>query len=399
MFEGEIRLKRESDRSYRWFLSKGVPVRGPTAKVVRWIGTNTDIHEQKIAASRLADVNAELEERVTERTRERDRMWRLSTDLMLLADLAGTIVATNPAWTSMLAWSDEDLLGTPLRALVHPEDADELESVVERLSQDQATDGFETRLRHANGSFRWIAWTAVPDAHFIHAVGRDVTVEKEATRALLETEEALRQSQKMEAVGQLTGGIAHDFNNLLTGIMAALDLIQSRIAQGRTRDISRFAEAALASTARAASLTHRLLAFSRRQPLDPKPVDANALISSMDELLRRSTPEGVTVERRSAEGLWLTLCDFNQLENALLNLVINARDAIANEGTHHDRDPQCRTRCGLCGGARGGRPGRLRGALGSGQRVRDGEGCSRPRVRTVFHDEAHRARGRASDCP
>ena len=333
VYEGEIRLRRDSDQSYRWFLSKGVPIRDADGKVVRWIGTNTDIHEQKIAASGLAHVNAELAVRVTERTRERDRMWRLSTDLMLVADLSGRIVATNPAWASMLAWADSDLLGTPILDLVHADDRGALQDVIERLSHDRATSGFQTRLRRSDGSFRWIAWTAVPDEHFIHAVGRDVTVEKEATRALLETEEALRQSQKMEAVGQLTGGIAHDFNNLLTGIMASLDLIQSRIAQGRTRDIARFAEAALASVDRAAALTHRLLAFSRRQPLDPKVVDANALISSMDELLRRTTSESIRVERRSARGLWPTLCDANQLENALLNLVINARDAIAGVGT------------------------------------------------------------------
>ena len=116
----------------------------------------------------------------------------------------------------------------------------------------------------------------MPAEDLIHAVGRDVTAEKEAAQALAETEEALRQAQKMEAVGQLTGGIAHDFNNLLTGIVGSLDLMQTRIAQGRTDTIDKYAKAAMSSANRAAALTHRLLAFARRQPLDPKPVDANS---------------------------------------------------------------------------------------------------------------------------
>ena len=123
----------------------------------------------------------------------------------------------------------------------------------------------------------------MPDEDRIHAVGRDVTVEKEAAQTLSETEEALRQAQKMEAVGQLTGGIAHDFNNLLTGIVGSLDLMQTRIAQGRFDVLEKYAKAAMSSANRAAALTHRLLAFARRQPLDPKPVNANTLVTSLDD--------------------------------------------------------------------------------------------------------------------
>ncbi|MCF4124251.1 PAS domain-containing protein [Methylobacterium sp. SyP6R] len=145
-------------------------------------------------------------------------------------------------------------------------------------------------------------------------------------------EEALRQSQKMEAVGQLTGGIAHDFNNLLTGIVGSLDLMQTRIGEGRTENLTRYAGLAMASAQRAAALTHRLLAFARRQPLEARAVDANRLVSSMDELLRRTLGERVQLEVVVAGGLWLTLCDPNQLENAILNLAINARDAMPDGG-------------------------------------------------------------------
>ncbi|MDQ2801730.1 MAG: response regulator, partial [Pseudomonadota bacterium] len=146
-------------------------------------------------------------------------------------------------------------------------------------------------------------------------------------------EDALRQSQKMEAVGQLTGGIAHDFNNLLQGITGSLELVQRRITQGRTGELERLISGATISANRATALTHRLLAFSRRQPLDPRPVKANPLVASMEDLLRRTMGEAIRLDLMLAGGLFLTLCDPNQLESAVLNLVINARDAMPDGGT------------------------------------------------------------------
>ncbi|MEO6340256.1 MAG: ATP-binding protein [Caulobacteraceae bacterium] len=145
-------------------------------------------------------------------------------------------------------------------------------------------------------------------------------------------EEKLRQSQKMEAIGQLTGGIAHDFNNMLTGITGSLDLIRRRMDAGRTKDIGRFMDAASTSALRAAALTHRLLAFSRRQCLDPKPSDVNALIAGMDDMLRRTLGEHVRFEIVLEAGLWPALTDANQLESAILNLALNGRDAMPEGG-------------------------------------------------------------------
>jgi signal transduction histidine kinase len=152
------------------------------------------------------------------------------------------------------------------------------------------------------------------------------------TRALMETEEQLRQSQKMEAVGQLTGGLAHDFNNLLTGITGSLELLETRLQQGRLKDLGRYISAAQGAARRAAALTHRLLAFSRRQSLDPKPTDLNRLVAGMEELIRRTMGPGIKVEIVGMMGVWSTLVDPNQLENALLNLCINARDAMPGGG-------------------------------------------------------------------
>ncbi len=146
------------------------------------------------------------------------------------------------------------------------------------------------------------------------------------------TEDALRQSQKMEAVGQLTGGIAHDFNNMLQGIGGALETVQRRVAQGRIADTAPLMEAARQGLTRAAALTQRLLAFARRQALDPRPVEPDTLIEGMGELIRGTMGPGVAVEMRLHDGLWTVLCDPNQLENALLNLAINARDAMPDGG-------------------------------------------------------------------
>jgi len=145
-------------------------------------------------------------------------------------------------------------------------------------------------------------------------------------------EEALRQSQKMEAVGQLTGGIAHDFNNLLTGIIGSLELLEVRLRQGRTSEIHRYVGAAQGASKRAAALTHRLLAFSRRQTLDPRPTDVNRLVMDMEELIRRTVGPQITLEVVTAVGLWQALIDASQLESALLNLCINARDAMPEGG-------------------------------------------------------------------
>ncbi len=155
---------------------------------------------------------------------------------------------------------------------------------------------------------------------------------EERTAALLQAEEALRQSQKMEAVGQLTGGLAHDFNNILAGISGSLDLMKTRLAQGRLSDIDRYLTGAQSAVKRAAGLTQRLLAFSRRQTLDPKPSDINRVVADMHDLISRSVGPGIAIETVAAGGLWTAFVDVGQLENALLNLCINARDAMPDGG-------------------------------------------------------------------
>ncbi|HEX8375102.1 MAG TPA: PAS domain S-box protein, partial [Geminicoccaceae bacterium] len=331
VYETEFRIRR-ADGAYRWFLIRAEPIRGEDGAVTGWIGTNTDIHDQKLAQGKLSLFNETLAREVALRTAERDRMWRLSTDLLLVAAFDTSVTAINPAWTRVLGWTEDEVVGQPFIGLVHPDWRAATLAEMGRLSEGATTFNFENRARHRDGSYRTFAWTAVPGEGFIHAVGRDITPEREAADALARAEEQLRQAQKMEAVGQLTGGIAHDFNNLLTGIVGALAILQRRVDAGRTEGLERYTGAAITSAQRAAALTQRLLAFARRQPLDPKPVEANRLVAGMEDLLRRTLGPSIDLEVVLAGGLWPALCDPNQLESALLNLAINARDAMPEGG-------------------------------------------------------------------
>jgi PAS domain S-box-containing protein len=342
----QYRIIRPSDGETRWISVKSSIERDEDGTAIRLIGAHTDITEQVVAeqafrqsedrfrklADELAELNATLAQRVEEKTRERDRIWSVSQDLLLVADCDGVWRTVNPAWTRTLGWSEAELLNRTSEWLEHPDDGDATRAQFKKLGEREATVRFEGRFRHKDGTYRWLSWTGVSDKDRNYAVARDVTAEKAAAERLRATEEALLQSQKMEAVGQLTGGIAHDFNNLLTGIVGSLDLLQTRLNQGRTDNVARYIDAAMTSAHRAAALTHRLLAFARRQPLIPKSVDANALVVSLEDLLRRTIGEAIDLEIGASDDLWGTLCDPNQLESALLNLAINARDAMPHGG-------------------------------------------------------------------
>ncbi|HEX7821876.1 MAG TPA: PAS domain-containing protein [Sphingobium sp.] len=310
IYETEFRL-RNARGEYRWFLTRAVALKDAQGSVQSWIGTNTDIHEQKMLE--VASIA------------ERDRLWSISQDILLVCDYEGVITAINPSAERMLGWSQNDMVGRHITDFVHPDDLPQTLAEVGKIAGGIATLHFENRYSCKDGGYRLLDWTAVPDGRRIHGVGRDITEQRE-------TEEALRQSQKMEAVGQLTGGIAHDFNNLLQGITGSLEIMEGRLAQGRSQELGRWLAGAKSSALRAAALTHRLLAFSRRQPLDPRPLRANPLVSSMEELLRRTLGERIQLELVTAGGLWLTKCDAHQLESAILNLAINARDAMPGGG-------------------------------------------------------------------
>lgn len=262
---------------------------------------------------------------------DRTRLWTLARDPFLIADSQGIWRNASPAWTEILGWSEAELTGRTSEWIEHPDDVQRTREELNKLQHGEATWRFENRLRGRDGSYRWFSWTSVPEGELLYCVARDVTAERESAEALEVAEAALRQSQKMETVGQLTGGVAHDFNNLLQIVTGNLDILQRNLPLDQPR-LARAADAAMNGAQRAAVLIQRLLAFSRRQPLAPERVDPNRLIAGMSDLLHRSLGETIEVEIVQAARVWPVEIDANQLENALLNLAINARDAMPRGG-------------------------------------------------------------------
>ena len=332
LYDVEYRTIGKQDGVVRWVAAKGRGIFDTAGRCVRVIGTAIDVTARKADEMRLRELNERLEQKVAEKTAERNRVWEMSRDLFAVMGFDGHLKAINPAWETTLGRDAATLLSLPFPEQVHPDDHDAVRAVMEVLLRGESVARFEDRLRHADGTWRWISWALVPEGDVFYAVGRDVTAEKEAAAELVAAQEALRQSQKMEAVGQLTGGLAHDFNNLLAGISGSLELMQTRMQQGRLTDVDRYMTAAQGAAKRAAALTHRLLAFSRRQTLDPKPTDVNRLATGMQELIQRTVGPAIPIEVIGAAGIWPALVDPPQLENALLNLCINARDAIPDGG-------------------------------------------------------------------
>ncbi|NOG72293.1 PAS domain S-box protein [Roseicella sp. DB1501] len=335
----ELTLHRSGVPEQVWMNLDYSPVIGesgrPEGIVAIVVETTAKVQAERrlrVTAEALARLNAELERRVEERTAERDRVWRNSRDLLAVLRADGVFRNVNPAWTEILGLAPAEVIGRSFHEFIWPEDAEATQGAVDKAATGHELTGFENRYRHKDGTPRWISWHTSAEGEEIFAYGRDITAEKERALALNEAEDRLRQAQKMEAVGQLTGGIAHDFNNLLTGIVGSLQMIQARIAQGRIGELDRYILAARGAADRAAALTHRLLAFSRRQTLDPRPVRINRLVTGMEDLIRRTVGPAIALEVVAAGGLWTTLVDANQLENALLNLCINARDAMPDGG-------------------------------------------------------------------
>ncbi|RYF28635.1 MAG: PAS domain-containing sensor histidine kinase [Comamonadaceae bacterium] len=335
-YETEMRLRIAPDgdadrdgkrgaREYRWHLVRAVPVRGEDGGIQHWVGTHTDIHDQKSAARMLANLNQLLEQQLAERTADRDRMWQLSTDVMVVTDLTGHVLSANPAFTQVLGWSGGELLGRELRSLEHPDDLHLCAPLLED-TDGPTTLRWESRYRHSDGRYRKLEWTAVKDAQYIHGVGRDVTADRAAAATLRRTEAALYQAQKMETVGQLTGGVAHDFNNLLQVISGNLQLL-SRAGRLDERS-AKFVANALAGVQRGAKLASQLLAFARRQPLEPRAVHLGRFMAGMQDMLGRTLGETVEISATCEDDIWHCAVDPAQAENALLNLVLNARDAM-----------------------------------------------------------------------
>jgi PAS domain S-box-containing protein len=343
-WEVECRMIRV-DGTRGWLKVGARPHYGRDGRIARLIGTVADITERKEAEYAAIETAAKFE---------------------MFAQTMPSMV-----WTSLpdgrIDWFNArvpEYCGIPAAQMkpdgwapVHPDDLDTSTKLWLEALASGTPYVSEYRIRRHDGMYRWHITRAVPirgpDGAITRWIGTSADIQdrksseqaladlnatleqqvRERTAELLAAEANLRQSQKMEAVGQLTGGLAHDFNNLLTGITGSLELMATRLAQGKVAELTRYLALAQGSAQRAAALTHRLLAFSRRQTLDPKPTDINQLVGGMYELIRRTVGPAVAVDVIGAPALWAVLADPNQLENALLNLCINARDAMPDGGS------------------------------------------------------------------
>jgi PAS domain S-box-containing protein len=349
-FEIEHRLQRGEGE---WWLavSRGVPVVEPDGRVSEWIGTSTDISGRRAAETALAAALTN--------TRE---ILESITDAFYAIDADGRITYVNARAMELWGRSGASLLGRTLAEVFPQLPGSEVHEALQRVAAERQAlhlEAFSPILQ------RWAATAIYPAGNGgLSVFFRDIEERRRADQALRDlnqtlenrvaartaelaaantqlraeaaerarAEQTLRQVQKMEAIGQLTGGIAHDFNNMLQGIGGSLEMLRRRLAQGRPADAERLMAAALGGVARAAALTQRLLAFSRQQALDPRPVDVNQLVAAMAELVRRTVGGSVDVRTDLGEAVWPALCDANQLENAVLNLCINARDAMPDGG-------------------------------------------------------------------
>ena len=284
---------------------------------------------RRIAEQELRRLKEKLEAEIEERTLERDRIWNVSEDLLGVSNFDGYFININPAWTRLLGWTEDDIKSMHVSELRHPEDAPHSTAGRAQLAQGVPTVRMENRFRHKDGSWRWIYWTMTTENGVIYVSGRHVTAEKEAALAL---ERAQRQSahlQKMEALGQLTGGVAHDFNNLLMIVSGHAQILKDRIGDPKGL---RALDAILSAATRGESLTRQLLAFSRSQPLTPAVTDAAEAVNAIRDVLSGLLHVNIELTIAVPPATWPVRVDKSELELALVNLAVNARDAMPDGG-------------------------------------------------------------------
>jgi PAS domain S-box-containing protein len=300
--------------------------------IIRDVAERTRVAvERRRAEQGLRELAATLQQQVEERTQERDRVWQVSRDMLGVADTGGVWLSVNPAWSNILGWPESAFVGHTSEWLEHPDDHCKTRDEVAKLAAGHPSMFFENRFRTREGDYRCLSWSAVPLGGLLYCVARDVTEQKRREAALIETEEQLRQSQKVEAVGQLTGGVAHDFNNLLTVIRGSIDLLR-RPALSEEKRV-RYLDAISDTTDRATRLTSQLLAFARRQALNAETFDAAASIGSLREMLGTLTGSRIAINVRTGDAPLLVRADRSQFDTAIVNMAVNARDAMSGTGT------------------------------------------------------------------
>jgi PAS domain S-box-containing protein len=327
-FEVEFQY-RGGDGDRRWLLLRAEIVGDQRGVPIKVVGVVMDITARKHATSALKAMNDRLELEVAKVMQEREMVWRLSRDLFVLLAPDGTIVAINPA-IEQLGYDVTEVVGRNAALLIHPDHLSDTSATIGRAASEMVAD-FQMRMQPKEGDPRWFSWTGSPAEGLVVAIGRDIDEQKQRERELELTQEALRQSQKLEAIGQLTGGVAHDFNNLLTIIRSSADLLRRSDLPEDKRQ--RYVGAISDTADRAAKLTAQLLAFARRQALRPEIFDVGSRIDAIADMLESVLEVRVTLVRQNTCANCFVEADAAQFESALVNMVLNAQDAMAGAGT------------------------------------------------------------------
>jgi PAS domain S-box-containing protein len=322
---------RGRDGRYRWFLSRALPIRDGDGEVVRWFGTHTDVTERIKAEGALRKLNETLEQRVAAETHERLQIWNVSQDLLVVADVTGTFLGVNPAWTATLGWSEHDMVGKTYAWLVHPDDLDRTQAEFANLVAGSRTLNFEARVRHRDGSYRWLSWKAVPDRGRIYAIGQDVTELKAAENELRQAHQELGQTAQRAMLAATTASIAHEIKQPLGAIVANAEAALRWLE--RTPPDVADARETLADIAadglRASEIIQSVRAMFVRSEPDGEPLDVNALIDDTVAIVRGETEAaGVTLRVEPAAAPPQVVAHRGQIQQVILNLVANAVDAM-----------------------------------------------------------------------
>ena len=319
-FDHRYRIIRRHDGEVRWVHGRGELEKDLNGVPVGMIGTIQDITE-----------SVQREQALRAKSDELDRIFSLTLDMLCIARPDGRCLRANAAWERVLGWPVRDLEGSQLLDLVHAEDLPATREAMRELASGKDLIDFTNRCRCKDGTYRFIEWRSVPAGGVIYAAARDVSERKRSQVERERLEQQLQQSQKMESVGLLAGGVAHDFNNLLTIIIGYADEVAQRA--GPDREIQGPLAEVVQAAQRAAELTRQLLAFSRRQILQPRVLDLNNVISDVTRMLRRMLGENVRLEMVLGADVGAVFADPGQLQQIIVNLAVNARDAMPKGGT------------------------------------------------------------------
>jgi PAS domain S-box-containing protein len=323
---------RGRDGSYRWFLSRALPIHNEAGDLIRWFGTLTDVTEQFEAEKALRNLNETLEQRVQAEAQERARIWNVSQDLLVVADPEGRFVAINPAWSTTLGWSEVDLLHKTIEWLIHPDDLAKTRIQRLRIARGHNTQHLENRLRDRDGSYRWLSWRAAVEKGHVYAVARDITELKNAEEQLRISRHELAEVSRHTTMGVMAASIAHEVNQPLAAVItnANAGLRWLANAEPDLDEVRAILERIVNNGHRAGAVITGIRSMFRKDAGELGPVSVNGLIREVLSIVRGELESHqVSLQTELPEGLQPVMAEQTQLQQVLLNLIMNAVDAMS----------------------------------------------------------------------